>query len=101
MKKIDFWIGKEKFFKAEQLRTENAEFWRTKERLESERQQMERELKQVRAENADLKEQIMEGKQRTSSNLAQDLKLTQAELHEKTKVRSALEHFAKMGLGNF
>ena len=47
---------------------------------------MERELKQVRAENADLKEQIMEGKQRTSANLAQDFKLAQAELHEKTKV---------------
>lgn len=73
----------------EGLQAENAEEWGRRERLETEKLNLERENKKLRLQIQDLEEILTRKRRQTASALDTDLKSIQSELFEKNKVRSA------------
>lgn len=72
----------------ERLQAENAAEWGRRERLETEKLNLERENKKLRAQIEDLEEVLARKRRQTASALDTDLKTIQAELFEKNKVLS-------------
>ena len=70
----------------ERLQAENAAEWGRRERLETEKLNLERENKKLRAQIEDLEEVLARKRRQTASALDTDLKTIQAELFEKNKV---------------
>ncbi|NXN17497.1 C102A protein, partial [Indicator maculatus] len=70
----------------ERLQAENAAEWGRRERLETEKLNLERENKKLRAQIEDLEEVLARKRRQTASALDTDLKAIQAELFEKNKV---------------
>lgn len=73
-------------FQMERLQAENAAEWGRRERLETEKLNLERENKKLRAQIEDLEEVLARKRRQTASALDTDLKTIQAELFEKNKV---------------
>lgn len=71
----------------ERLQAENAAEWGKRERLETEKLNLERENKKLRAQIEDLEEVLARKRRQTASALDTDLKTIQTELFEKNKVR--------------
>ncbi|NXH85001.1 C102A protein, partial [Edolisoma coerulescens] len=69
----------------ERLQAENAAEWGRRERLETEKLNLERENKKLRAQIEDLEEVLARKRRQTASALDTDLKTIQAELFEKNK----------------
>ncbi|KAG9474727.1 hypothetical protein GDO78_003278 [Eleutherodactylus coqui] len=81
----------------EGLQAENAEEWGRRERLETDKLNLERENKKLRLQIQDLEEILTRKRRQTVSALDTDLKSIQAELYEKNKELSDLRHnHAKM-----
>ncbi|NXJ95999.1 C102A protein, partial [Corythaixoides concolor] len=76
----------------ERLQAENAAEWGRRERLETEKLNLERENKKLRAQIEDLEEVLARKRRQTSSALDTDLKTIQAELFEKNKELADLKH---------
>lgn len=76
----------------EGLQAENAEEWGRRERLETEKLNLERENKKLRLQIQDLEEILTRKRRQTASALDTDLKSIQAELFEKNKELSDLRH---------
>ncbi|KAM3919861.1 coiled-coil domain-containing protein 102A isoform 1-T3 [Leptodactylus fuscus] len=76
----------------EGLQAENAEEWGRRERLETEKLNLERENKKLRLQIQDLEEILTRKRRQTVSALDTDLKSIQAELFEKNKELSDLRH---------
>lgn len=76
----------------ERLQAENAAEWGRRERLETEKLNLERENKKLRAQIEDLEEVLARKRRQTASALDTDLKTIQAELFEKNKVPWGLSH---------
>ncbi|XP_044125915.1 coiled-coil domain-containing protein 102A-like [Bufo gargarizans] len=76
----------------EGLQAENAEEWGRRERLETEKLNLERENKKLRLQIQDLEEILTRKRRQTVSALDSDLKTIQAELFEKNKELSDLRH---------
>lgn len=72
--------------KMERLQAENAAEWGKRERLETEKLNLERENKKLRAQIEDLEEVLARKRRQTASALDTDFKTVQAELFEKNKV---------------
>lgn len=72
----------------EGLQAENAEEWGRRERLETEKLNLERENKKLRLQIQDLEEVLTRKRRQTASALDTDLKSIQSELFEKNKVGS-------------
>lgn len=72
--------------KMERLQAENAAEWGKRERLETEKLNLERENKKLRAQIEDLEEVLARKRRQTASALDTDLKTIQTELFEKNKV---------------
>ncbi|NWR24193.1 C102A protein, partial [Emberiza fucata] len=76
----------------ERLQAENAAEWGRRERLETEKLNLERENKKLRAQIEDLEEVLARKRRQTASALDTDLKTIQAELFEKNKELADLKH---------
>ncbi|XP_053904745.1 coiled-coil domain-containing protein 102A isoform X1 [Malaclemys terrapin pileata] len=76
----------------ERLQAENAAEWGKRERLETEKLNLERENKKLRAQIEDLEEVLARKRRQTASALDTDLKTIQAELFEKNKELADLKH---------
>ncbi|XP_073461703.1 coiled-coil domain-containing protein 102A [Aquarana catesbeiana] len=76
----------------EGLQAENAEEWGRRERLETEKLNLERENKKLRLQIQDLEEVLTRKRRQTASALDTDLKSIQSELFEKNKELSDLRH---------
>ncbi|XP_020821356.1 coiled-coil domain-containing protein 102A [Phascolarctos cinereus] len=76
----------------ERLQAENAAEWGRRERLETEKLNLERENKKLRAQIEDLEEVLARKRRQTASALDSDLKAIQAELFEKNKELADLKH---------
>lgn len=76
----------------ERLQAENAAEWGRRERLETEKLNLERENKKLRAQIEDLEEVLARKRRQTASALDTDLKTIQAELFEKNKVPCGWSH---------
>uniref|UniRef100_A0A8C5QQT4 Coiled-coil domain-containing protein 102A n=1 Tax=Leptobrachium leishanense TaxID=445787 RepID=A0A8C5QQT4_9ANUR len=76
----------------EGLQAENAEEWGRRERLETEKLNLERENKKLRLQIQDLEEILTRKRRQTASALDTDLKSIQSELFEKNKELSDLRH---------
>uniref|UniRef100_A0A8C8VGP9 Coiled-coil domain-containing protein 102A n=1 Tax=Pelusios castaneus TaxID=367368 RepID=A0A8C8VGP9_9SAUR len=76
----------------ERLQAENAAEWGKRERLETEKLNLERENKKLRAQIEDLEEVLARKRRQTASTLDTDLKTIQAELFEKNKELADLKH---------
>ncbi|XP_030437916.1 coiled-coil domain-containing protein 102A isoform X1 [Gopherus evgoodei] len=76
----------------ERLQAENAAEWGKRERLETEKLNLERENKKLRAQIEDLEEILARKRRQTASALDTDLKTIQAELFEKNKELADLKH---------
>ncbi|XP_068116078.1 coiled-coil domain-containing protein 102A isoform X2 [Hyperolius riggenbachi] len=76
----------------EGLQAENAEEWGRRERLETEKLNLERENKKLRLQIQDLEEILTRKRRQTASALDTDLKSIQAELFERNKELSDLRH---------
>ncbi|KAL2300195.1 hypothetical protein Nmel_012159 [Mimus melanotis] len=76
----------------ERLQAENAAEWGRRERLETEKLNLERENKKLRAQIEDLEEVLARKRRQTASALDTDLKAIQAELFEKNKELADLKH---------
>ncbi|XP_040471612.1 coiled-coil domain-containing protein 102A isoform X1 [Falco naumanni] len=76
----------------ERLQAENAAEWGRRERLETEKLNLERENKKLRAQIEDLEEVLARKRRQTASTLDTDLKTIQAELFEKNKELADLKH---------
>ncbi|CAN2389312.1 Coiled-coil domain-containing protein 102A [Pristimantis euphronides] len=76
----------------EGLQAENAEEWGRRERLETDKLNLERENKKLRLQIQDLEEILTRKRRQTVSALDTDLKSIQAELYEKNKELSDLRH---------
>ncbi|XP_064315150.1 coiled-coil domain-containing protein 102A isoform X2 [Phalacrocorax carbo] len=76
----------------ERLQAENAAEWGRRERLETEKLNLERENKKLRAQIEDLEEVLARKRRQTASALDADLKTIQAELFEKNKELADLKH---------
>lgn len=72
----------------ERLQAENAAEWGKRERLETEKLNLERDNKKLRAQIEDLEEVLARKRRQTASALDTDLKTIQTELFEKNKVSS-------------
>ncbi|GCB84133.1 hypothetical protein scyTo_0024691, partial [Scyliorhinus torazame] len=71
----------------ERLQAENTAEWGKRERLETEKLNLERENKKQRAQIEDLVEVLAKKRKQAASALDTDLKTIQTELFEKNKVR--------------
>nr|XP_028595134.1 coiled-coil domain-containing protein 102A [Podarcis muralis] len=81
----------------ERLQAENAAEWGKRERLETEKLNLERENKKLRAQIEDVEEVLARKRRQTVSALDTDFKTIQAELFEKNKELADLKHVhAKM-----
>uniref|UniRef100_A0A8D0HAP1 Coiled-coil domain-containing protein 102A n=1 Tax=Sphenodon punctatus TaxID=8508 RepID=A0A8D0HAP1_SPHPU len=76
----------------ERLQAENAAEWGKRERLETEKLNLERENKKLRAQIEDLEEVLARKRRQTASALDTDLKTIQTELFEKNKELADLKH---------
>ncbi|XP_042336625.1 coiled-coil domain-containing protein 102A isoform X2 [Sceloporus undulatus] len=76
----------------ERLQAENAAEWGKRERLETEKLNLERENKKLRAQIEDLEEVLARKRRQTVSALDTDFKTIQAELFEKNKELADLKH---------
>ncbi|XP_010193201.1 PREDICTED: coiled-coil domain-containing protein 102A-like [Mesitornis unicolor] len=76
----------------ERLQAENAAEWGRREGLETEKLNLERENKKLRAQIEDLEEVLARKRRQTASALDTDLKTIQAELFEKNKELADLKH---------
>ncbi|XP_075796540.1 coiled-coil domain-containing protein 102A [Pelodiscus sinensis] len=76
----------------ERLQAENAAEWGRRERLETEKLNLERENKKLRAQIEDLEEVLARKRRQTASALDTDLKTIQAELFERNKELADLKH---------
>ncbi|XP_067408472.1 coiled-coil domain-containing protein 102A [Emydura macquarii macquarii] len=76
----------------ERLQAENAAEWGKRERLETEKLNLERENKKLRAQIEDLEEVLARKRRQTASALDTDFKTIQAELFEKNKELADLKH---------
>uniref|UniRef100_A0A663MTD3 Coiled-coil domain-containing protein 102A n=1 Tax=Athene cunicularia TaxID=194338 RepID=A0A663MTD3_ATHCN len=76
----------------ERLQAENAAEWGRRERLETEKLNLERENKKLRSQIEDLEEVLARKRRQTASALDTDLKTIQAELFEKNKELADLKH---------
>ncbi|XP_074865317.1 coiled-coil domain-containing protein 102A isoform X2 [Carettochelys insculpta] len=76
----------------ERLQAENAAEWGKRERLETEKLNLERENKKLRAQIEDLEDVLARKRRQTASALDTDLKTIQAELFEKNKELADLKH---------
>ncbi|NWY07469.1 C102A protein, partial [Nothoprocta ornata] len=76
----------------ERLQAENAAEWGKRERLETEKLNLERENKKLRAQIEDLEEVLARKRRQAASALDTDLKTIQAELFEKNKELADLKH---------
>ncbi|XP_066493782.1 coiled-coil domain-containing protein 102A isoform X1 [Tiliqua scincoides] len=76
----------------ERLQAENAAEWGRRERLETEKLNLERENKKLRAQIEDLEEVLARKRRQTASALDTDFKTIQAELFEKNKELADLKH---------
>ncbi|NXK86322.1 C102A protein, partial [Formicarius rufipectus] len=76
----------------ERLQAENAAEWGRRERLETEKLNLERENKKLRAQIEDLEEVLARKRRQTASALDTDLKTIQGELFEKNKELADLKH---------
>uniref|UniRef100_A0A6J0U2S8 Coiled-coil domain-containing protein 102A n=1 Tax=Pogona vitticeps TaxID=103695 RepID=A0A6J0U2S8_9SAUR len=76
----------------ERLQAENAAEWGKRERLETEKLNLERENKKLRAQIEDLEEVLARKRRQTASALDTDFKAIQAELFEKNKELADLKH---------
>ncbi|XP_069073431.1 coiled-coil domain-containing protein 102A [Pleurodeles waltl] len=76
----------------ERLQAENAAEWGKRERLETEKLNLERENKKLRAQIEDLEEVLARKRRQTASALDTDLKTIQTELFEKNKELADLRH---------
>ncbi|XP_078067323.1 coiled-coil domain-containing protein 102A-like [Mustelus asterias] len=76
----------------ERLQAENTAEWGKRERLETEKLNLERENKKQRAQIEDLVEVLAKKRKQASSALDTDLKTIQTELFEKNKELSDLKH---------
>nr|XP_060644325.1 coiled-coil domain-containing protein 102A [Anolis sagrei ordinatus] len=76
----------------ERLQAENATEWGKRERLETEKLNLERENKKLRAQIEDLEEVLARKRRQTVSALDTDFKTVQAELFEKNKELADLKH---------
>ncbi|KAJ7312126.1 hypothetical protein JRQ81_006468 [Phrynocephalus forsythii] len=76
----------------ERLQAENAAEWGKRERLETEKLNLERENKKLRAHIEDLEEVLARKRRQTASALDTDFKTIQAELFEKNKELADLKH---------
>lgn len=70
----------------ERLQAENAAEWGKRERLESEKQSLERENRKLRSAVADLEEQLQHKHQQAAASVDGDLRALQFDLAEKNKV---------------
>ncbi|XP_030437918.1 coiled-coil domain-containing protein 102A isoform X3 [Gopherus evgoodei] len=80
----------------ERLQAENAAEWGKRERLETEKLNLERENKKLRAQIEDLEEILARKRRQTASALDTDLKTIQAELFEKNKLDEAHNQARKL-----
>ncbi|KAM3829169.1 coiled-coil domain-containing protein 102A isoform 1-T1 [Vipera latastei] len=76
----------------ERLQAENAAEWGKRERLETEKLNLERENKKLRAQIEDLEEILTRKRRQTTCALDTDFKTVQAELFEKNKELADLKH---------
>ncbi|KAL7978728.1 hypothetical protein Chor_013217 [Crotalus horridus] len=76
----------------ERLQAENAAEWGKRERLETEKLNLERENKKLRAQIEDLEEILARKRRQTTCALDTDFKTVQAELFEKNKELADLKH---------
>eukprot|EP00062_Callorhinchus_milii_P026871 gi/632989503/ref/XP_007883683.1/ PREDICTED: coiled-coil domain-containing protein 102A-like [Callorhinchus milii] len=76
----------------ERLQAENTAEWGKRERLETEKLNLERENKKLRAQIEDLEEVLAKKRKQAASALDTDLKSIQTELFEKNKELSDLRH---------
>ncbi|XP_033013336.1 coiled-coil domain-containing protein 102A [Lacerta agilis] len=76
----------------ERLQAENAAEWGKRERLETEKLNLERENKKLRAQIEDVEEVLARKRRQTVSALDTDFKTIQAELFEKNKELADLKH---------
>ncbi|XP_044290245.1 coiled-coil domain-containing protein 102A [Varanus komodoensis] len=76
----------------ERLQAENAAEWGKRERLETEKLNLERDNKKLRAQIEDLEEVLARKRRQTASALDTDFRTVQAELFEKNKELADLKH---------
>ncbi|XP_025116090.1 coiled-coil domain-containing protein 102A-like isoform X2 [Pomacea canaliculata] len=76
----------------ERLQAENAAEWGKRERLESEKQSLERENRKLRSAVADLEEQLQRKHQQAAASVDGDLRALQFDLAEKNKELTELRH---------
>ncbi|XP_006000485.1 coiled-coil domain-containing protein 102A isoform X1 [Latimeria chalumnae] len=76
----------------ERLQAENASEWGRRERLETEKLNLERENKKLRSQIEDLEEVLVKKRKQAASALDSDLKTIQSELFEKNKELADLKH---------
>ncbi|XP_062997430.1 coiled-coil domain-containing protein 102A isoform X2 [Elgaria multicarinata webbii] len=76
----------------ERLQAENAAEWGKRERLETEKLNLERDNKKLRAQIEDLEEVLARKRRQTASTLDTDFRTIQAELFEKNKELADLKH---------
>ncbi|XP_067393532.1 coiled-coil domain-containing protein 102B isoform X2 [Emydura macquarii macquarii] len=76
----------------ERLQSENTSEWRKREILETEKQGLERENRQLKAQVKEIQELLDKRNKQTASNLGSDFKTAQRELLEKNKELTDLQH---------